>query len=46
MPYDETLSKVGEILADLQIGRYGSAWRLPMALRRRVKTVRDMFGMK
>jgi len=46
MPYDETLSKIGEIVADLQIGRYGSAWRLPFAIRKRMKTVRDLFGMK
>jgi acyl-CoA reductase-like NAD-dependent aldehyde dehydrogenase len=46
MPYDETLSKIGEIVADLQIGRYGSVWGLPLAIRKRMKTVRDMFGMK
>ncbi len=46
MPYDETLAKVGEILADLQVGRYGGLWKLPLAVRRRVKTVREMFGMK
>jgi len=43
MPYDETLWKVGEILADLQIGRFGQAWRLPFAIHKRIKTVREFF---
>jgi acyl-CoA reductase-like NAD-dependent aldehyde dehydrogenase len=46
MPYDETLAKLGEVVADLQNGRYGSVWRLPFAVRKRVKTVKAMFGMK
>jgi acyl-CoA reductase-like NAD-dependent aldehyde dehydrogenase len=44
MPYDETLRKVGEILADLQVGRFTSVWRLPLAIRKRVRTVRDFFA--
>jgi delta 1-pyrroline-5-carboxylate dehydrogenase len=46
MPYDQTLAKLGEALADLQVGRYGSIWRLPLAFRARVRTVKEMFGMK
>jgi acyl-CoA reductase-like NAD-dependent aldehyde dehydrogenase len=46
MPYDQTLAKLGEALADLQVGRYGSVWRLPLAFRARVRTVKEMFGMK
>jgi hypothetical protein len=34
---------VGEILADLQIGRFGQAWRLPFAIHKRIKTVREFF---
>jgi hypothetical protein len=44
MPYDETLSTVGNILADLQIGRFGRIWRLPLAVRERAKTVREFFS--
>ena len=44
MPYDRTLWDVGDILADLQIGRLGRAWRLPLALRARMKTVRKFFS--
>ena len=43
MPYDQRLVDLGSILADLQIGRFGRAWRLPFAFRQRVKTVREFF---
>jgi acyl-CoA reductase-like NAD-dependent aldehyde dehydrogenase len=43
MPYDETLSSIGNLLADLQMGRFGEVWRLPFAIRRRVKSVREFF---
>jgi len=44
MPYDETLSKIGHIVADLQVGRFGDVWRLPLAIRARMKTLRDFFS--
>jgi acyl-CoA reductase-like NAD-dependent aldehyde dehydrogenase len=43
MPYDETLWKLGNIVADLQVGRLELAWRLPFAIRKRMKTVRGFF---
>jgi acyl-CoA reductase-like NAD-dependent aldehyde dehydrogenase len=46
MPYDATLAKAGEILADLQVGRYGGVFRLPFALRERAKTLRAAFRIK
>jgi acyl-CoA reductase-like NAD-dependent aldehyde dehydrogenase len=46
MPYDAALLKLGELLADAQIGRIGGAWRIPWLLRKRVKTLREFFGMR
>jgi acyl-CoA reductase-like NAD-dependent aldehyde dehydrogenase len=46
MPYDQTLLDLGSLLADLQIGRLMGAWRLPFAMRERVKTVREFFREK
>jgi acyl-CoA reductase-like NAD-dependent aldehyde dehydrogenase len=43
MPYDQTLFDLGGILADLQMGRLEIAWRLPFAIRQRIKTVRNFF---
>jgi hypothetical protein len=45
MPYDETLRQLGELLADAQLGRLGSAWRIPRLLRARARTLRAFFGM-
>jgi len=45
MPYDETLRELGGLLADAQIGRIAAAWRIPLLLRRRVKTLRSFFGL-
>ena len=44
MPYDRTLLELGELLADAQIGRIGRAWRLPLAIRERLRTLREFFG--
>lgn len=46
MPYDETLAKVGDLLADLQVGRFGGVWRLPLAIRKRLKAVSAKLGAK
>jgi acyl-CoA reductase-like NAD-dependent aldehyde dehydrogenase len=43
MPYDETLVELGDILADLQVARVERAWRIPLLMRRRLKTLRDFF---
>jgi len=43
MPYDEALLKLGEIVASLQTGRLAQAWRLPLLLRQRIRTVRRFF---
>jgi acyl-CoA reductase-like NAD-dependent aldehyde dehydrogenase len=43
MPYDETLWRLGDLLADLQLGRFEQVWRLPLTIRKRIKTVRDFF---
>jgi acyl-CoA reductase-like NAD-dependent aldehyde dehydrogenase len=43
MPYDATLRGLGETLADVQIGQLARAWKLPLLMRRRIKTLRDFF---
>jgi acyl-CoA reductase-like NAD-dependent aldehyde dehydrogenase len=43
MPYDDTLRDLGETLADAQIGRVLGAWKLPLLIRRRLKTIREFF---
>jgi acyl-CoA reductase-like NAD-dependent aldehyde dehydrogenase len=43
MPYDKALIELGELLADAQIGRFAGAWKIPLLMRRRLKTIRDSF---
>jgi len=43
MPYDSALRGLGETLADAQIGRVLGAWKLPLLIRQRLKTVRGFF---
>jgi acyl-CoA reductase-like NAD-dependent aldehyde dehydrogenase len=43
MPYDDDLREVGEALADAQIGAFGQAWKLPLLVRRRLRTIRSFF---
>jgi acyl-CoA reductase-like NAD-dependent aldehyde dehydrogenase len=43
MPYDAALRSLGETLADAQIGRILGAWKLPLLIRDRLKTVRGFF---
>ena len=43
MPYDRTLWDLGGILADLQLGRLGQVWRVPLAMRKRIRTIRSFF---
>ncbi len=44
MPFDSDLGKLGEALADAQIGRVLGAWKIPLLLRKRMKRVREFFG--
>ncbi len=46
MPYDDTLARLGELLADLQVGRYGGVWRLPLAIHARMKGLKATLGIK
>jgi acyl-CoA reductase-like NAD-dependent aldehyde dehydrogenase len=41
MPYDDALWRIGDILADLQLGRLQRLWRLPLLILSRKKTLRD-----
>ena len=41
MPYDPTLLELGDVLADLQTGRLGRVWKLPLLIRRRMRMLRD-----
>jgi hypothetical protein len=43
MPYDEALWQMGDLLADLQLGLLGRAWRLPLVIRKRMKNLRGFF---
>jgi acyl-CoA reductase-like NAD-dependent aldehyde dehydrogenase len=43
MPFDRSLWNLGNLLADAQLGRLGRAWRLPLLLRERARTVRRFF---
>jgi acyl-CoA reductase-like NAD-dependent aldehyde dehydrogenase len=43
MPFDRTLWNLGNLLADAQVGRLRGAWRLPLLMRERARTVRRFF---
>ena len=43
MPYDRSLAELGEGLVEAQLGHFSQAWRLPLLMRRRLKTIRDFF---
>jgi delta 1-pyrroline-5-carboxylate dehydrogenase len=43
MPYDADLWEMGELLADAQLGRLARAWRLPLVIRDRLRTLRAFF---
>jgi hypothetical protein len=42
-PYDRGLLEFGDILADVQRGVLGRAWRLPLLLRERMRTLKAFF---
>ncbi len=43
MPYDDALLELGDLLADAQLLKIERAWRIPLLLRRRLRTLRDFF---
>jgi acyl-CoA reductase-like NAD-dependent aldehyde dehydrogenase len=43
MPYDATLRALGDALADAQIGRLTGAWKIPLFMRKRIKTLKEFF---
>jgi acyl-CoA reductase-like NAD-dependent aldehyde dehydrogenase len=43
MPYDATLRGLGEAVADAQIGRIMNAWKIPLFMRKRLKTLGEFF---
>lgn len=45
-PYDDDLLALGHLLADAQIGKFGSAVRIPFLLRKRVAQVKAFFGIE
>jgi len=44
MPFDDALQRLGELVADAQVGKVLGAWRLPLLMRERTKTLRKFFG--
>lgn len=43
LPYDRSAWRLADLLADAQLLRLERAWRLPLLLRERVRTVKDYF---
>jgi acyl-CoA reductase-like NAD-dependent aldehyde dehydrogenase len=43
MPYDDDLRAVGEAVADAQLGVVTGAWKLPLLIGRRLRTIRRFF---
>ncbi|HEY8039827.1 MAG TPA: aldehyde dehydrogenase family protein [Polyangiaceae bacterium] len=43
MPYDDALLELGDILADAQLTRLERVWKLPLLMRRRIRSVRAFF---
>jgi hypothetical protein len=43
MPYGDALLELGDTLADVFVGRVQRAWRLPILIRQRIKTIREFY---
>jgi acyl-CoA reductase-like NAD-dependent aldehyde dehydrogenase len=43
MPFDRTLWEMGDLLCDAQLMKLARAWRLPLIMRERVRTIRKFF---
>ena len=46
LPYDRALVELGELLADVQIGRVLGAWKLPLLMKKRMDKLKAFFGTK
>jgi acyl-CoA reductase-like NAD-dependent aldehyde dehydrogenase len=46
MPFDERLEALGELLADAQLGKVTRAYKIPLLLAARVRTVKAFFGVE
>lgn len=44
MPFDKDLAELGRLLIDAQLFRIEKAWKLPLLMRRRAKTIKDFFS--
>lgn len=44
LPFDRNLLELGNLLADVQLGRINRAWRLPFVLSKRIKRIRKFFS--
>jgi acyl-CoA reductase-like NAD-dependent aldehyde dehydrogenase len=44
MPFDRDLAELGRLLIDAQLFKIERAWKLPLLMRRRAKTIRDFFA--
>ncbi|MGF1467167.1 MAG: aldehyde dehydrogenase family protein [Sandaracinaceae bacterium] len=44
MPFDVRTYELGDILADVQIGRLARAWKLPLLIRRRIASLRRFYA--
>ncbi|MHB8417272.1 MAG: aldehyde dehydrogenase family protein [Myxococcales bacterium] len=44
MPYDRALWTMGDVLADAQLGKVASAWKLPLLWKARLATIRRFFA--
>jgi acyl-CoA reductase-like NAD-dependent aldehyde dehydrogenase len=43
MPFDRTLWDMGDLLCDAQLMKLSRAWRIPLVVRERLKTLREFF---
>jgi len=43
MPFDRTLWETGDLLCDAQLMKLSRAWRLPLIMRERIRTIRAFF---
>ncbi|MBK8256657.1 MAG: aldehyde dehydrogenase family protein [Polyangiaceae bacterium] len=44
LPYDKTLTEIGHLLADAQVGKILGAWKLPFLMRDRVGRIKEFFN--
>jgi acyl-CoA reductase-like NAD-dependent aldehyde dehydrogenase len=44
MPFDSALWELGDLLSDAQVGRIGSAWKIPFLLQKRLAKIKRFFA--